>query len=695
MKRHLKCIFAVLMAFALGITATGGLMPAASAEEIDPYVFTQNTAVNGYDCGSLPCMYTSPFRMFHACYDPAREHSCIGEIFQLVNTTRLTAGGNGAYASIPVYCTAPDADTESTVNYRRIDLEDSRWNASEAARLRSVILHSFPYIQDVAAITEAANVWLNANGEKTIQELQIGEAMLATQQAIWTITLGDAYTIREHYTGCGAYDSSRAVYQSNAAETETANTESNILGLYKYLVNLSGTTPLDDVISEFSFEKVMYSTVKAVDGTDTVTVSCTVNTVVGAGDALTLSAACGEAVQFVALTSGGDYSFTFEGLSDQLAVKLEINGYQTGGDVYLFDPAGGPVASQSMIGYDDSRLPVHGETVASPDRVLNIYKTAGGAAEVPLADIEFELYRADSIAQKYIARYKRSGAIAVLKTDVRGFASYNFSENGMPDGVYMVVERDSAAAPAEPFFITVPGTTEDGNGQICTITVHSRSAAGQEPDIQMDVVEIGNDHATCDAEEPHVWIIRGSVPDDIADAAKYVISDTIDYRLTYRKGSPIVRLYTSSGEELDLPPGTHYKLAEGTTVVDGRIVDCFSISLTERGMAYVAENLGSGEAIPEIRVYFKAVINSGVSPGVAIPNQAHLDYTDFAGIEHSSNSDVPEVHTADTCIPKTTWTENVLVLPQDQLPLAKPENDASFVRLPSIKKKRTRTAHFP
>lgn len=677
----LKRIFALALSILVGLSALSGVAVTASAEEIqetDAYVLTYDGAVEGYEYGNLPYMYTSPFNMHHAYSDIAAggnsswDYYYTNEIFQLVNTSKLKGGGTGAYASIPVYCTDVDTSTRTSTTYRRINLEDSTYHASgAAARLRAVILSSFPYIQDMSVITAAANTWLEANGYTQIENLQIGETMLATQQAIWEITHGEKYTILEQYSGCGSYDGSEAVYTINAEEKHTDNSKSNITGLYQYFLSLDGMDPLDDAVSEYTFENVVYHAVKEEDGTYTVTAEFLVNTGVDSGDQLTLSASCSGEIQSAELTQGGEYSFSFAGLAEPEEIKLQINGYQTGGDVYLFDSEGDRTNSQSMIGYDNSRLPVHGEVVASPERVLNILKTTSSDdGKMPLANIEFELYKVASMAQlesgevvlsekptvEEIQTYKVSeNLIATLKTDVQGLATYNFTKNNQPDGVYMVVELYSAATtgPVDPFFIIVPGTTESGDGHVYTITVNPKNTTETGPDIKKDVTELDNDHDSYDVDELHTWIIRAGVPAGIGTAQKYIITDTIDYRLTYTKGSPVVKLFTKAGEELTLTPDTHYSLNEGTVEVDGRTVDQFSVSLTAEGMAYVAENLGSGSHIPEIRVYFTAAINSNASLGEEIPNDAHLDYTNSAGVDYDADSDVPEVHTGGTNILKT------------------------------------------
>ena len=122
----------------------------------------------------------------------------------------------------------------------------------------------------------------------------------------------------------------------------------------------------------------------------------------------------------------------------------------------------------------------------------------------------------------------------------------------------------------------------------------------------------------------------------------------------------MVKLLTKAGEEISLTDGTFYTLAEGTAQIDGRTVDRFSVSLTAQGMAYVAENLGEGTHLPELRVYYKAVINENAILGEQIPNQAHVDYTNSAGIEYDADSDIPEVHTGGIHLLKTDPEGNPL-----------------------------------
>lgn len=687
MKYPIKRIFALLMAAAVCLGAVSGMRVSASAEETVPetnaYVLSYEGNVDGYAYSGYPYMYTSPFGMRHSYNDPATgakwSYSYSNEIFHLINTARISEGGEGAYASIAAYCTDADTSAERNTAYRRINLEDSTYHTpGSAAKVRAVILNSFPYVQDMGTIADAANVWLQANGMEQIQQLNVGEAMVATQQAIWKLTHGEKYTINDPYTGFQGYDGSGAVYQINADEVETEYTENNIAGLFSYLMALDGIGPRMDAVSEASFEKVTYTDALQEDGSYTVTVTGQVNTTVSGGDEMTLSARCAETVINQPLSAAGGFSFTFEGLPERAEVELQINGYQQGGDVYLFDSEGDRTTSQSLVGFDNSYLPIHAEITAKPDRVLDILKTSSAdQGKEPLANISFDIYRVATMEQietgKVIlgenptAEQVKSFAIPAnhvvkLTTDIQGKASYNFTANGMADGVYLVVEQYSPATlgAIEPFFVLIPGTKTDGTGYRYTVAVSPKNITETGPEISKNVTQIDNNSDSFHVGQTHTWILRGTIPAGLATARRYEITDTLDYRLTYTKGSPRVVVYNRAGEETALTAGDHYILAEGTKAVDGRNVDHFSISLTPAGMTFVVDALGKGSALPEIRVYYDAVINTDAQMGTQIPNQAHLEYTNAPGIDYEDDSNEPEVHTGGKHLLKTDTAGTVL-----------------------------------
>ena len=670
MKPHGKRIPALLLAAALTAgTALGGT-PAAKAaqtEATDAYVLN-------FDEGGQPFLYGSRYQMKHSYNDPDAGTSSVWtywnapEIFNLVYTD-----AEGVSKSIAAYCTDVDTSTAESTYYRRINLEDSTYHESGAAeRLRSVILNSFPYLT-VEQVAQAVNA---AVGEGTVTQLTQGEVLSATQQAIWEITHGDKYTVDLHYTSLrslSGYDTTQFVYPESLTDCVASDyTLGNITALYEYFLSLEGTAPLADAVSEYTFEDVTYACAQEEDGTYTVTVTYTVNTTVSSGDILTLTASCGEQAETCALTAGAG-SVTFEGLAVPTEVTLEINGYQTGGDVYLFDALGDRTASQSMVGYDATTLPVHGEVTVGPDRTVTIHKTTSeDDGKIPLANIEFELYLAATMEEiesgavvlsetptdEEIALYQTdANYVTTLKTDALGNASYNLTENGWPDGVYLVAEVENPAVlePVAPFFVLVPGTSGDGSTRVYDVEISPKNVTESGPDIKKDVTEIENDYDTFDVDETHVWIIRGGVPAGMATAVKYVITDTLDYRLTLQENFVVTvakETDAAYAETVTLTADIHYTVTVDTTTdAAGHEVDCFTVALTAEGMTAVIDAVTAGTgnvADYEVRVYFDAAINQNAQLGVEIPNQATLEYTNSAGVDYEVESDIPEVHTGGT-----------------------------------------------
>lgn len=391
MKIDLKRIAIQLVALMIMIIYFFFLPLKVHAEEgkvTDSYVLhyspSEFTADYAY---TVPYMYTTPFTVKHTITkEDGSSFYTVGtfpEIYNLVNTTKLSEKGKHAYASIAAYGMEASSYICGNVRYRRINLEDAEYfDGKTAGKLRAVALHGFPW-KNVIAIQARANSWLRSQELPEIVDLQSGEAILATQAAIWELTNADNYTINAFFGGMADLQAPIwSSYLANVVHTEavtqqaTEHTAQNIESLYTYLYNLDAMEPRYDAVSEASFENPMYSAVKKADGTFTVTVTVTVNITVGQRDQLTISAACGEQRKKGTVTAAGEYRFSFEGLSAVEKVKLEIFGYQCGGDVYLFEAEGERSPYQNMVGYDSSRLPVYGEIVVDSDALL---PEAGGA----------------------------------------------------------------------------------------------------------------------------------------------------------------------------------------------------------------------------------------------------------------------------------------------------------------------------
>lgn len=694
--KNLKRILA--MALALAIAAVM-VLPVYAAEEpdyqyTDPYVivYEGSDGLDGYQDYCKPYLYASPHisSMSIRNLETGRMESwwCSQQVYNMIDTTRLKQGGEGAYASLEVYCTDACINANGGSSYRRVNLEDSTYfSADTAGKLRAVFMNSFPYIKNMDVIADAVNTYLDDQAAEHVDvaELTAAEVVTATQYTIWAIANGSdvipqnpyAMTDTDEYTAEALAPDVVYVTDSYMDCTEGARetTANNIRMLHQYFMDLEAMAPQKPVISEAKLEAALTEKTKEADGTYTLTLSYQVHAECSSEDLLTLTATCGSSQKNVSLTEDNlTGTVTLIGVKSLDNVILEINGYQTGGDVYLYDATGDRSNSQSMIGYDSSRLPIHGKvTVESEDHILNIYKsTTEAEGKKPLANIQFEIYQVASMdqiaagdvilnqtptAQDVQTYAVAENKVATLKTDAAGFATFNFTENERPDGVYLVKELPNAAVTGiiAPFFVAIPGTSEDGTTTVNTVNVYPKNTTETGPSVSKDVTDIDNDHDTFDVDEIHTWIIRGGVPAGIAEAESYVITDTLDYRLTYQ-GNIVVSVGAgtdkANAEAVTLIPETHYTVTEAQGSDDkGNTVDTFQVALTSDGMKAVAAAVKPGSQY-EIRVYFDAIIDADAQMGIHIPNQAKLDYTNNLGVAYTSLSDLPEVHTGGTGIVK-------------------------------------------
>lgn len=598
-------------------------------------------------CAALPCRtwaaesglqmadtaFVSPFLSDFSVTDGEGRQMLSGGDF--VEAYRLTAGTQ----SIAAYSADPAGQPADA--YRRVNLEDTgRFDALTAGKIRAVVLNTYP-CREVPALQTAANAWLRGRGLEEIRELQSGETVLAAQLALWQLADPEGVTVRQYVSGWE--DMTTAAWRDCRNKTADADmlsqkptewTAWNVEALYRFYAGLSPAEPGLETVSEAALANPEYITLQQSDGTYTVTVSVDIQTDVGARDELTLTAFCGSLTNAQAVPAAGTYSVCFDGLTERPEVKLVLSGIQHGGDVYLFEGEG-----RSLVGFDDSLLPVRGELTVKPDSILNLTETTENG--VPLANIRFDLYRVDNRehtpdalpAGEALEEVRApENLVTILTTDIHGFASYNFTANGQPEGIYLVAQRYSAATgeTAAPFFVMIPGRTADG-GVTYTLNVHPISTPETQPTVQLDVE--GQESASFDAGQPHTWTVRGTIPAGIASAQRYALTDYLDSRLEYEPGSLRAFVAGGDGAETELREGDHYTL----TVTD----QSMSFSLTPAGMAYAGAKGAGGE----IRLRFQTAIRETAEPGVSIANRIGLSYLNSAGISWEAESGPAEVHT--------------------------------------------------
>ena len=529
------------------------------------------------------------------------------------------------------------------------------------------------------------------------------------------ITLG--YNGYDYWRYTEEWYASSCLYNIEGYTSETDDNGNNINAVARYLEDLKPMAPQSTLISEASFNRTDVSRVLEADGTYTVTVTANVTASVEGNTALTLTAVADEKVaEAVTVLDGtNDYKLTIKGVTAETEIYLAIDGVQEAADVFLFDPINGRHASQTMTGYDNSLLPVHAETTIGPDRVINFKKTTvEDGVKYPLEGIQFDIYYLCTVDEytaecakdnnKYATFTKDLVAdqtpVATVTTDIAGKASYNLTENEQPDGIYLIIEKDHPAIEETlaPFPVAVPMTSADGSGLTYTINLEPKNDVINAPEVKKDVTEIDNETDSFDVNEEHTWIIRGDVPADMADAKEYVITDELDYRLTYAgKLSVKVEKETeeanSASDSEVLVEGTDYKLTvTKNTIVSGgdnEEIYKFEVKLTATGMDKVAQIADENYDEYEVRVYFNAKIDEDASVGEAILNQATLNYTNSVNFKYETESDEPYVYTCGINIYKHDAKDSNKALEGAKFKLAKVVDQGTDGATPLVTKEKT------
>lgn len=654
----LALLMAVLMAVSMCAVTARADEAAPGYEAEDVYVLNYNGVYDG-----AKWQYFSPY-MPAWIYDG--QSDCNNAIaFTLYDTS----SGSG----FPVYCTDVAVGLDNDSDFRRINLEDSSYAGSAAGKLRSVYLNGFPHTA-LADLGAAAGV----------EGLTVGEAVAATQLAIWNAAHGAQMTVTdfcrsfdtqwssdgvtEHFEECYAEISS-----GYAAADNEALIEGHIEQVFRYLMNLDPAAPTGAVASRSSFRSWDAELSENGDGTCNVVATATVDVTLNEGDGLTLTAMVGSYSASMELLNGEQkYTLTIENVPADIAqgaITLAIDGIQSLGDVYLFDALGERSDSQSLIGYTANALPVHAQVNAN-DRILNIHKTANG---VGLQNIFFDIYPVCSVeeyvsgqvilgtgiveiggkeyfsapTEEDIARYIRGLPFATVTTDETGCASFHFGNDS--DGIYIVAERDNplTTGAVSPFFVAIPGGSSADAADRYEITVEPKNTLiPEDVEIGKDVDEIGNDHATHAVGELHTWIIQSTIPAGLSTALRYEITDTLNYQLTYAGN---VRVTVAEADApvpdalAELIGNEDYVLTVSELTDDQEEpITAFRVSLTPSGMAKAAAVEGNS---PVVRVCFDAYIDEDAILGSEIPNQAHIHYENHVGVEFDRDSDIPEVHT--------------------------------------------------
>ena len=251
---------------------------------------------------------------------------------------------------------------------------------------------------------------------------------------------------------------------------------------------------------------------------------------------------------------------------------------------------------------------------------------------------------------------------------VKGEASIN----DLPQGIYLVTELENAGVlqKGNPFLVSIPmAHPTNPNSWLYDVHVYPKNViVTGEPSIDKDVTQENNKHDSANIGETVTWIIKPSIPANIAGAKDYVITDKLDTRLNYtgnlETGNFEVYYYDNENNKIPFTKNTHYTKSEPNNAngITGPTHDQeLVVTFTEDGIKLLAELYEAG--ISSIRISFTTVINESASEtlGNAIPNNATLQFTNSFGTNteyYVPEKDIPEVHTGGVLLEKVDASDN-------------------------------------
>lgn len=500
----MKAVRRVIL-FVLTLALVMSVIPTGFAGENDTYVLQRSQTLST----DAPNMQYSSASNVCYTYDGSSTY-ILPVLYNMRNKT------NEEY--LATYCLDIRTDALGGTQYRRLNLEDSSYSASVAGLIRAIVQKGF-YVYRTAEMSDEDHAKAvrkkvaDLGAAAHVTDLTLAEAISATQCAIWRATHGAILTFDDFVHNKYAYKSqTKSVkyadlcneglenyfeyvsYYNTFTEEQAETVNNKIRAVYNYLLSLEPVAFEKRTVSTASFTELHDPVfTENEDGTYNVTVTAEVDVDMSGDDTLSMTAALrvGGVDQISAdntfsLHDGTQtMTLTFSEVSANLygqPVILSISGYQTGNGVYLYDAEGERGSSQTMVGMDNSRLPVYAEVVAQESHVLNITKTTYSGT--PLEGIIFDIYPVATLDEYLNGSFTISNpttrndlAEYTLITDKNGFASLNFTQHGLKDGVYLVVEREhpDIVAPIDPFYIIFPARYTLGTESDYEISVYPKN----------------------------------------------------------------------------------------------------------------------------------------------------------------------------------------------------------------------------
>lgn len=456
-------VLCLVLSLALSV---GPMAAQVKGESNDPYVYYYQPAAElvpeYYARYARPYMLYSGHNVHHKAMDEGGNFQV--RFFNVVNTDALiadqAAAPSGGYATTGAFCSDAETYIVAGTAYRRLNLEDGYFNTNpdtitgtvDARKIRAVLRHSMPNLDDLPAFEKEINAYLTDTygaDAVPVSGLNGSHVISATQAAIWHYANGFDFSSPYPYQSSDDFANwsqltidatnmniSYPDYPTNYMDIANDTTATNINGVYQYLLSLPGESPREIMITDDSV-----SLADAVISGDqgTVTLLVNINGTINADDVLSLTVKCGDQTKNFSLGSvntldavDGLYPITLTGVSaeDCESIELVISGKQAIDDVCFFEAkpteeTDGRKTSQNLAGYGHDIAPVYSEAsinVLAQASLLEITKVDEQSGN-PLSGVAFDLYRKAEGEDLLIGNYitDENGKITVHVTDADEF----------------------------------------------------------------------------------------------------------------------------------------------------------------------------------------------------------------------------------------------------------------------------------
>ena len=540
-----------------------------------------------------------------------------------------------------VYCCDVETIIADAAYYKRLNLEDSDYyNEEQAAKIRAILTHAYPYVT-----VEAMKAELAAQGFEYAEELTRNEIVAAVQTAVWACANGEVLRYQKSYKvsdnlqwGYPMHDTSNESGLDVSGKRVFKTYEdvgTRIDGLVDYLLALDAVKAAPDQIVITQLDIVDAVPVQEKNGVCNVALQVALNNSGSCEqDELVLTVAVdGTVVKTEAIELGTEvYDVTVEAQSGQV-IEAVVSGTQILPlGTYFYESEGGRKASQTLVGIASGKTDVYADAsvtleIEEEEQVhgrLVLQKT--NARGMALAGAEFALY---------IERENTSIRMGTYAVDENGMlvvedllpGNYTLVETVAPEG-YSLLETpiSFSVSDSETAEITlagevagveladgvltvknIPAPSENTSVKVDKIWVDKNDQDGIRPDsITVNLLANGEQIDSAILNEENGWQYM------FADLEKVFNGEEIVYAIAEEAVEGYTSVITGNANDGFVITNSHVAstsvVPEGTKYLDGEVAAGFDFVLvdTANGTTWQAQSGEDGKFVFDELVFTEA-----------------------------------------------------------------------------------------